>query len=209
VAEIERSRELGARRVEEPKYWVFKVARREDAKWRRGERIRTIHLRRTVAEIERSRELGSSQGEEPKHWVLQVTRREEREGDSHWIQIVGGPLDLHVGSCIGTSQEKVREFGHGDREVARRRYPDSWRIVWAIAEREWNTGGTKPSGSRCEKSRGIGIRSREVPRSRDLCGRVAEHKVGPRGRRVDTRCLEIGVNTPLNSRNSGTRGIGR
>jgi hypothetical protein len=37
--------------------------------------------------------------------------------------------------------------------------------VWAIAEREWNTGGTKPLGSRCEKPQGIGIRSREAPRS--------------------------------------------
>jgi hypothetical protein len=46
--------------------------------------------------------------------------RREKE-DNHWIQIVGGPLDPHVGSCIGTSREKTREFGHGNREVARER----------------------------------------------------------------------------------------
>jgi hypothetical protein len=34
---------------------------------------------------------------------------------------MGGPLDPHVGSCIGASREKAREFGHGDREVARER----------------------------------------------------------------------------------------
>jgi hypothetical protein len=75
--------------------------------------------------------------------------------------------------------------------------------VWAIAEHEWSTGGTKDSELR--KCRGAEVRvdaSREVPRSRDLCGRVAEHKVGSRGRRVDTRRLEKEVNIPLNSRNS-------
>jgi hypothetical protein len=41
--------------------------------------------------------------------------------NSHWIQIVGGPLDPHVGSCIGASQEKARELGHGNREVTRER----------------------------------------------------------------------------------------
>jgi hypothetical protein len=54
----------------------------------------------------------------------------------------------------------------------------------------------------------LGFASREVPRSRGSCGGVAEHKVGPRSRRVDTRCLEIGVNTPLNSLISGIHGIG-
>jgi hypothetical protein len=46
---------------------------------------------------------------------------------------------------------------------------------------EWNTGGTKTSGSRREKSKSIGVRIRESrsAESRDSCGRVAEHKVGP------------------------------
>jgi hypothetical protein len=53
--------------------------------------------------------------------------------------------------------------------------------VWAIVEREWNTGGTKDSESRsAEEPRLVWTSSREVPRSRDSCGRVAEHKVGPR-----------------------------
>jgi hypothetical protein len=84
--------------------------------------------------------------------------------------------------------------------------------VWAIAEREWSTGGTKGSSrdlaARSPEILGLGFMSCEVPRSRDSCGRVAEHKVGPHGRRVDTCFLEIGVNTPLNSRISGTRGLG-
>jgi hypothetical protein len=66
-----------------------------------------------------------------------------------------------VGSCVRGSQEKVREFGYGDCEIARGEYPDSWRAVWAIAERKWNTGGTKTSGSYREKSRSIDIRNRE------------------------------------------------
>jgi hypothetical protein len=46
---------------------------------------------------------------------------------------------------------------------------------------EWNTGGTKTLGSRREKSRSIGVRIRESQstESRDSCGRVAKHKVGP------------------------------
>jgi hypothetical protein len=44
--------------------------------------------------------------------------RREKE-DNRWIRITGGPLDPHVGSCIGASQEKAREFGYGDREIAR------------------------------------------------------------------------------------------
>jgi hypothetical protein len=32
--------------------------------------------------------------------------------NSRWIQIAGGPLDPHVGSCIGASREKARGLGH-------------------------------------------------------------------------------------------------
>jgi hypothetical protein len=85
-----------------------------------------------------------------------------------------GPLDLCEGSCLGTSQEKVREFGRGDHEVARRRNPDNWRILWGIVECEWNTGGTKDS--RVAKCRGAEIhvdaelRSAEEPRFAWTCG---------------------------------------
>jgi hypothetical protein len=75
---------------------------------------------------------------------------------------------------------------------------------------EWNTGGTKPSGSRREKSRSIGVRIRES-RSAESEVRVdawQSIRWDPRGRRVDTCCLEIEVNIPLNSRISGIRGIG-
>jgi hypothetical protein len=46
---------------------------------------------------------------------------------------------------------------------------------------EWDTGGTKTSGSRREKSQSIGVRIRESrsAESRGSCGRMAEHKVGP------------------------------
>jgi hypothetical protein len=82
--------------------------------------------------------------------------------------------------------------------------------VWAIAEREWNTGGTKPSGSRREKSRSIGIRIRESrsAESRGSCGRVAEHKVGPAWSTGGHVLPGDRVNIPLNSRISGIRGIG-
>jgi hypothetical protein len=38
--------------------------------------------------------------------------RREKE-DNRWIQIVGGPLDLHVGSCIGASREKAENLATG------------------------------------------------------------------------------------------------
>jgi hypothetical protein len=88
----------------------------------------------TCQEIQGSRELGSSQGKGPSIGHSKSRGCEAREKDSHWIQIIGGPLDLRGGSCLRTSQEKVREFGRGDREIARRCYPDSWRAVWAIAK---------------------------------------------------------------------------
>jgi hypothetical protein len=102
-----------------------------------------------------------------------------REGH-RWIQNTGGPLDLSEGSCLGTSQEKVENLATG---IARLRDSDipTAGAVWAIAEREWNTGGTKDS--RVAKCRGAETRvdaesrSAEEPR---FCGRVAEYKVGPR-----------------------------
>jgi hypothetical protein len=48
--------------------------------------------------------------------------RREKE-DNRWIRIIGGPLDLRVGSCIGASREKTRGFGRGDREIARSDIP--------------------------------------------------------------------------------------
>jgi hypothetical protein len=80
-----------------------------------------------VAEIERSRELGSSQGESPSIGYSKSRGREKREKDNRWIRIVGGPLDLHVGSCIGDLARKgSRIWLRGSRDCERR-YPDSWR----------------------------------------------------------------------------------
>jgi hypothetical protein len=53
--------------------------------------------------------------------------------------------------------------------------------VWTIVEREWSTGSTK--GCRVTKrkeARLVWTSSSEAPRSRGLCGHVAEYKVGPR-----------------------------
>jgi hypothetical protein len=58
------------------------------------------------------------------------------------------------------ARKDSRIWVRGSRDCEKQ-YLDSWRIVWAIAEREWNTGGTKPSGSRREKSRSIGVKVRE------------------------------------------------
>jgi hypothetical protein len=78
-------------------------------------------------EIERYRKLESLQAESPTLGTQSCEGAREREKDSCWIWARGELLDPHEGSCIGTSQGKVQEFGCGDCEVARRRYPDSWR----------------------------------------------------------------------------------
>jgi hypothetical protein len=74
---------------------------------------------------------------------------------------VGGPLDPHVGSCIRASQEKAREFGRGDHEIARSDIPTIGGQCGPQRDREWSTGGTETLGSRREKSRSIGVRIRE------------------------------------------------
>jgi hypothetical protein len=54
----------------------------------------------------------------------------------------------------------------------------------------------------------LGFASREVPRTEVWVGMWKIIRWDPHGRRVDTRCLETGVSTPLNSRISGTHRIG-
>jgi hypothetical protein len=119
-----------------------------------------------------------------------------------------------VGSARGiVSRDLVRKgsrvWSRGSRGCERQ-YPDSWRAVGATAEREWNLGGMKSSGFRRENSQNIGIRIRE---SRSAENRVhvdvwQKTRWDPRGRRVDTCCLEVEVNILLNSRISGIHGIG-
>jgi hypothetical protein len=92
---------------------------------------------------------------------------------------------------LGSSQGKGPNIWYSKSrvcEVARfRPLEDRWPQQSGEVEYRWQ----KPSGSRCEKSRGIGIRIREL---RSAEGRVnvwQKHEVGPRGRRVDTRWWEI------------------
>jgi hypothetical protein len=119
VAEIGDLVNSGVRRV---KTQVLGVQSRE-ARGREATKEReivAIHLRRTGGE--RSMDLASSGARRLRVQTFGTPSREvarKREKDSRWIQNTGGPLDLSEGSCLGTSQEKVREFGHGDREVAR------------------------------------------------------------------------------------------
>jgi hypothetical protein len=70
----------------------------------------------------RSRDLANSEVRRVRTQTLGIPSREDarsEEEDNRWIWILGGPLDPHVGSCIGASQEKDREFGYGDRDIAR------------------------------------------------------------------------------------------
>jgi hypothetical protein len=64
----------------------------------------------------------------------------------------GQPLDLEhrrtVGSARWVGSRDITRKGsrvwlRGSRGCERR-YPNSWRAMWAIAECEWNTGGTTP-----------------------------------------------------------------
>jgi hypothetical protein len=83
--------------------------------------------------------------------------------------------------------------------------------VWAIAE---SASGVHVAQSqqdlttRSPEVLALGFASREVPRTEVRVGTWQRIRWDPRGQRVDTHFLEIGVNTPLNSRISGIRGIG-
>jgi hypothetical protein len=132
VAEI--SRELGSSQGESPSIGCSKS---RGARTRSGEGARGSGPSIEEDACRRSKDLANSEARRVKAQAFGTKSHEvasKREKDSRWIRITGGPLDPREGSCLGTSQEEVREFWRGDREVARRRYPDSWRIVWAIAE---------------------------------------------------------------------------
>jgi hypothetical protein len=84
--------------------------------------------------------------------------------------------------------------------------------VWAIVE---SASGIQVARSprdlaaRSPEVWALVFASRKVPKSRGSCGRMAEHKLGPRDRRVDTRWLGGRRSALLfNSCISGTRGIG-
>jgi hypothetical protein len=66
----------------------------------------------------------------------------------------GEPLDPQEGSRIGALQEKAREFGCGDHEIARSDIPTVGGSGGHNRVGKWNTGGTKP--------RDLAVRSFEV-----------------------------------------------
>jgi hypothetical protein len=77
------------------------------------------------------------------------------------------PLDPHVGSHIGASQEKARELGRGEREIARSDIPTAGGSGGHSRVSEWNTGVTKPRdlAARSPEVLVFGFASREVPRA--------------------------------------------
>jgi hypothetical protein len=161
----------------------------EEDRWQRSRDLANSGVRRVRAQV-----LGTRKSSEEREDCSErrtggrdreISRTSSRVGSPS--RIVGERRPFQdLGSARGIvyrdlARKDSRIWPRGSRDCEKR-YPDSWRIVWAIARvGEWNTGGTKPSGSRREKSRSIGIRIRESrsAESRGSCGRVAEHKVGP------------------------------
>jgi hypothetical protein len=98
---------------------VLKVARREETKWRSGERTRSHPSEED--RWQRSRGLANSGVHRVRAQVLGTqshgAMRSEKK-NSCWIWIRGEPSDLHVGLCIRVSLEKTRGFGHGDHDIA-------------------------------------------------------------------------------------------
>jgi hypothetical protein len=74
-------------------------------------------------------------------------------------------LDLTWDRVSGSREKRQDNLATGSRDCEKR-YPDSWRIVWAI---EKSTSGIqvarKPSGSRRKKPQSIGVRTRDLARS--------------------------------------------
>jgi hypothetical protein len=89
-------------------------------KKRSGKRLGVIHLRRTGGKDRR--DLANLGVHRVRVQVLGIQSHEDvisEKEDNHYIRNTRGPLDPHVGSCIGASCEKARDFGYGDREIAR------------------------------------------------------------------------------------------
>jgi hypothetical protein len=98
----------------------------------------------------------------------------------------------------------------GSRDCEKR-YPDSWRIVWAISELASGIQvGRSPQdlAARSPKVLALGFMSHEELRALVHVDVLQSIRWDPRDRRLDTWCLEIEVNIPLNSCISGIHGIG-
>jgi hypothetical protein len=76
-------------------------------------------------------------------------------------------LDPHEGSRIGALQEKAREFGRGDRGIARSDISTTGGSGGHSRVGEWNTGGTKPwdLATRSFEVLVLGSARREVPKA--------------------------------------------
>jgi hypothetical protein len=73
-------------------------------RWRSGEKARSRSSEKD--RCQRSRGLANSGVRRVRAQVLGTLSHEDARSekeDNHWIRIVGGPLDPHVGSCIGVS----------------------------------------------------------------------------------------------------------
>jgi hypothetical protein len=123
VAEIERSHELGSSQSESPSIGCSKS---RGARTRSGEGARGSGPSIEEDACQRSRDLANSEVRRVKAQALGTPSHEDarrEKEDNRWIRIAGGPLDPHVGSCIGTSREKTRGFGREDRDIARSEIP--------------------------------------------------------------------------------------
>jgi hypothetical protein len=83
----------------------------EAAKWREA-RSRPSEEDR-CQRSKRSHELGSSQGESPSIGTQSHEDARSEKEDNRWIQNTGGPLDPHVGSCLGTSRKGLENLATG------------------------------------------------------------------------------------------------
>jgi hypothetical protein len=147
----QRSRDLMNSGVHRVKSQVLGTPSHEAAKWREA-RSRPSEEDR----LQRSRDLANSGVRRVRAQTLGTASHEgarsEKE-DNHYIWNIGGPLDPHVGSYIGVSQEKAREFGYGDREIVRGDTPTAGGSVGhngARVEHRWHEA--------------LGISPREVPK---------------------------------------------
>jgi hypothetical protein len=119
VAEINRSRISGAHRVNTQVFGVksHEMRGHEAVKWQED-----LERPSEKERWRRSKYLANSGAHRVRAQVVNIQSHEDarrEKENSCWIQIAGGPLDPHVGSCIETSREKTREFGCGGRKVAR------------------------------------------------------------------------------------------
>jgi hypothetical protein len=119
IVRSERTRKLVSGRAED---LVFKVARREDARRRSGEKIRTVHLGRTRGRDRR--DLANSGVRRIKAQVLGVQSREAR-GEVKWREIYSRPSGGTGGERSrdlvnsGVRRLRVQTLGTPSREVAR------------------------------------------------------------------------------------------